>query len=125
MYEAKEQGKVGLFFYEENLKEDIDENMNLTNDLYAAIENNEFELYYQPQVNATTREIKGFEALIRWNHPNRGLINPMKFIPLAERTGLIIPIGDWVIWKAVQLLKEWEKLIGEPLRMSVNLNKAT
>jgi len=122
MYEAKEQGKGRFVFYEENLKEDVDENMNLTNDLYAAIENNEFELFYQPQVNATSHKIIGFEALIRWNHPVRGLINPTKFIPLAERTGLIIPIGDWVIWSAVQQQKEWEKLIGKPLRMAVNLS---
>ncbi len=122
MYEAKEQGKGRFVFYEENLKEDIDENMNLTNDLYAAIKNNEFELFYQPQVDATTHEIKGFEALIRWNHPSRGIINPLKFIPLAERTGLIIPIGDWVIQTAVKQQKEWEKRLGIPLRMGVNLS---
>lgn len=122
MYEAKDQGKGRFVFYEENLKEDIDENMNLTNDLYAAIENNEFELFYQPQVNAMTHEIKGFEALIRWKHPKWGRISPLKFIPLAETTGLIIPIGEWVIQTAVKQQKEWEKLNGRSLRMGVNVS---
>lgn len=122
MYEAKAQGKGRFVFYQDNLKEDIYENMNLSNDLYSAIENNEFELFYQPQIDATTHEINGFEALIRWNHPERGLISPSKFIPLAERTGLIIPIGEWVVRTAIQQHKNWEKIFGKPLRMGVNLS---
>lgn len=122
MYEAKEQGKGRYVFYVDSLKEDIDENMNLTNDLYSAIENKEFELVYQPQVNATTHQIKGFEALIRWHHPDRGLLSPAKFIPLAEQTGLIIPIGEWVIRTAMEQQKKWQERIGKPLRIAVNLS---
>lgn len=122
MYEAKEQGKSRYVFYHDGLKEDIVENMNLTNDLYTAIENNEFELFYQPQVDATTHQINGFEALIRWNHPSRGLLSPGKFIPLAEQTGLIIPIGEWVIRTAMCQQKKWQERTGKVLRMGVNLS---
>lgn len=122
MYEAKEQGKGRFVFYDNSLKEDIDENMALSNDLYAAIENNEFELFYQPQVDATSHQINGFEALIRWHHPERGLLNPVKFITLAEQTGLIIPIGEWVIRTAMAQQKKWEARMEKPLRMGVNLS---
>ncbi|WP_373484555.1 EAL domain-containing protein [Acetobacterium sp.] len=122
MYEAKEQGKGRFVFYDDSLKEDIDENMTLSNDLYAAIENNEFELFYQPQVDATSHQINGFEALIRWHHPERGLLAPAKFIALAEQTGLIIPIGEWVIRTAMAQQKKWEARMEKPLRMGVNLS---
>ncbi|MEL7659661.1 GGDEF domain-containing phosphodiesterase [Acetobacterium wieringae] len=122
MYEAKEQGKGQFVFYEDSLKEDIDENMTLSNDLYSAIDNNQFELVYQPQVDATTQEINGFEALIRWHHPERGLLAPAKFIPLAERTELIIPIGEWVIRTAMAQQKKWQEQTGKRLRMAVNLS---
>lgn len=122
MYEAKDQGKGRFVFYEESLKADIDENMSLTNDLYGALENNEFELVYQPQVDATTHQIMGFEALIRWHHPDRGLLGPAKFIPLAEQTGLIVLIGQWVIRTAMAQQQKWRKKTGKPLRMGVNLS---
>lgn len=122
MYEAKEQGKGRFIFYDDSLKEDIDENMNLSNDLYSALENNEFELVYQPQVDATSQQINGFEALIRWHHPDRGLLGPAKFIPLAEQTGLIIPIGEWVIRTAMAQQKKWQERIGKVVRMGVNLS---
>lgn len=122
MYEAKEQGKGQFVFYEDSLKEDIDENMTLSNDLYSAIDNNQFELVYQPQVDATTQEINGFETLIRWHHPERGLLAPAKFIPLAERTELIIPIGEWVIRTAMAQQKKWQEQTGKRLRMAVNLS---
>jgi diguanylate cyclase (GGDEF)-like protein/PAS domain S-box-containing protein len=122
MYEAKDLGKGRYVFYDENLKEDLDENMALTNDLYYALENQEFELFYQPQVDANTETITGFEALIRWNHPFRGRISPLKFIPLAERTGLIIPIGEWVLKTAADQQLRFEKIFGRPLKMGVNLS---
>jgi diguanylate cyclase (GGDEF)-like protein/PAS domain S-box-containing protein len=122
MYEAKDRGKNRYVFYEEGLLEDIQENMSLTNDLYAAIENEEFELFYQPQVSATTHEITGFESLIRWQHPEHGYISPVKFIPLAERTGLIVPIGEWVIRTAMKQLKSFEKKSKRNLTMGVNLS---
>ena len=82
------------------MNESADEKMRLSNELYRAIERNEFELHYQPQMDIDGNEIVGMEALIRWNHPEKGYIPPLDFIPLAEDTGLIDEIGKWVLYKA-------------------------
>src|SRR5258708_32013945 len=76
-------------------------------DLRSALVNAEFELYYQPLVNLKTNEITAFEALVRWNHPVRGLISPADFIPVAEETGLIIPLGEWVLRRACEETAKW------------------
>ena len=83
--------------------------MKLTNDLYRALENNELEVYYQPQVNAVSGEIVGVEALLRWNHRSLGLLSPSKFIPIAERTCLIVAIGEWVLKEACLQIKAWQE----------------
>lgn len=90
--------------------------------LYEAIENEEFSLYYQPQVNIETGEIEGLEALLRWQHPRYGLITPGKFLPVAEKTDLIIPITQWVLKTACQQNKEWMKLGAISLPVSVNIS---
>jgi EAL domain-containing protein (putative c-di-GMP-specific phosphodiesterase class I) len=94
------------------------------NDLHRALDDQQFVLYYQPEIELTTRKIVGLEALIRWKHPERGLISPMDFIPLAEESALILPIGDWVIRQACQQIQSWcrEDARHSSLRVGVNLS---
>lgn len=91
-------------------------------ELHEAIEKNQFELYYQPQLNLTTQKIIGAEALIRWHSPERGLVSPAEFIPLAENTGLIIPLGQWILESVCQQIIAWEKLGLTPVAISINLS---
>ena len=91
-------------------------------ELIMALERNEFQLYYQPKVNLATGKIEGMEALIRWEHPEKGLIPPVKFISIAEDTGLIIPMGEWVLRNACLQNKKWMKAGLSPIVMSVNLS---
>jgi EAL domain-containing protein (putative c-di-GMP-specific phosphodiesterase class I) len=96
--------------------------LRLEKDLRKAIDEQEFELYYQPQVHLESRLIIGCEALIRWHHPELGLVSPMEFIPLAEETGLIRPIGEWVLQAACAKAVKWQKLGYEGLTMAVNVS---
>lgn len=89
-------------------------------DLRKALTNSEFEVYYQPLVNLTTHEITGFEALMRWNHPRRGIVSPLEFIPLAEETMLIVPLGEWIMRQACSEAKNWPS----PTSVAVNLSPA-
>ena len=107
MYKAKQSGRNNYCFYSEDLQQLANEYANLKIDLHSALANNEFELYYQPQILAVNHQIAGVEALIRWHHPSRGMISPDKFIPVAESSGLINAIGDWVIEHACSQLKRW------------------
>ncbi len=91
-------------------------------ELHEAIEKNQFELYYQPQLNLTTQKIIGAEALIRWHSPERGLVSPAEFIPLAENTGLIIPLGQWILESVCQQIIAWEKSGLNPVQISVNVS---
>jgi EAL domain-containing protein (putative c-di-GMP-specific phosphodiesterase class I) len=100
---------------------DIQEQMELQSQLHNALKNQELQLYYQAQVSMTDHSITGFEALLRWQHPQKGMIPPAKFIPLAERSGLIIPIGEWVLNEACRQAKVWLDH-GYPLVMAVNLS---
>ncbi len=122
MYVSKDKGKNQYTFCSPDMKEDVLEKMKLTNSLYRALERNELLVYYQPQVSVSTKKIIGFEALLRWNNPEFGMISPTIFIPLAEQTGLINPIGQWVLKTACRQNKQWQ-LMGLPLlRMAVNLS---
>ncbi|RSL32202.1 EAL domain-containing protein [Salibacterium salarium] len=121
LYTAKEKGRNLCCVYEDQMNEHITEKIYMTNNIRKALSNDEFELYYQPQVCLKTNKIVGVEALIRWNHPEEGIISPGKFIPIAENSGLIIPIGEMVLEKALTQLQLWRKQGYSQLRMSVNI----
>lgn len=122
MYKAKEGGKNRYVMCTALMKEKVTEAMMLTNGLYRAYERNEFYLLYQPQVCSQTGEIKGVEALIRWNHPELGIIPPSRFIPLAEQTGIIISIGEWILRTACMQNMKWRSAGLPGIRMAVNLS---
>jgi diguanylate cyclase (GGDEF)-like protein len=96
--------------------------MELEQDLHRAVDNAEFRLVYQPLVRLPDGELFGFEALLRWHHPLKGVISPLDFIPLAEETGLIVPIGEWVLREALRWLRKWREISERPLKMHVNVS---
>lgn len=100
MYKAKEAGGNTYCFFTEKMNQDVVTYQHFQNDLKQALKNNEFELYYQPQINLKDYKESGIEALLRWRHPSRGMVSPMDFIPIAENSGLIVPIGEWVLQEA-------------------------
>src|ERR1700730_30211 len=118
LYRAKTRGRGSYRFFESEMDTLLQARRALELDLRKALVNGEFELYYQPLVNLEKQEISGFEALIRWNHPERGLVSPLEFIPLAEETALIVPIGEWVLRQACGEAMKWPSQI----RMAVNLS---
>lgn len=121
MYHAKAMGRNNYQYYSDTMRKQALTRSNLENDLRSALENNELILYYQAIIDLQTKEIIGFEALLRWNHPKRGLILPDLFIPIAEETGLIVSIGQWVLNEACQQLKQWH-LEGRIIKIAVNLS---
>lgn len=122
MYSAKELGKNNYSVYVPAMRQTTSEKAFLQNELNRALENGEFMLYYQPQVSIKDGSVTGVEALIRWQHPERGLIPPDQFIPYAEETGLIVPIGEWVLRTACKQNKQWQDQGFPPLRVAVNLS---
>lgn len=120
MYRAKEQKTGNFHFYTNDLNRVAEERLILENNLQTALANNEFELYYQPQIDLKTRQIIGVEALLRWNHPKLGVVPPLEFIPLAEEIGLIVPIGEWVLRAACEQYKRWFKN-NLPISLAINL----
>ena len=122
MYDAKESGRNCYRFYTADMNSHLIVQMNLEAKLRRAIEKQEFILYYQPKFNVQSRESIGAEALIRWNEPEEGMISPAVFIPLAEETGLIGPITDWVMKEACKQNSIWQQQGYKPIRMAVNLS---
>ncbi len=122
MYWSKDQGKDGFSFYETHMKEKSVRIMQLELELRKAIDNNEFILYYQPKIDLKTNEISGCEALIRWNHPTMGMVSPAEFIPLAEETGLISQIGEWVLREACLQNRKWHEAGYTDFIMAVNMS---
>jgi diguanylate cyclase (GGDEF)-like protein len=121
MYRAKDLGRDNFQFYTADMNARALERMALENDLRKAIEREELVLHYQPRVNLKSGRIIGMEALVRWNHPVRGMISPGEFIPVAEESGLIAPIGEWVLKTACRQTRLWHQA-GYDLRISVNLS---
>ncbi|HJW80771.1 MAG TPA: EAL domain-containing protein [Acidiferrobacterales bacterium] len=119
MYGAKHRD-IAHVFYDAASDPHTPERLQLSGELRRAIENREFVLHYQPQIDLRTRRVVGVEALIRWQHPQRGLVEPDEFIPMAERHGLINPITDWVMAEALKQCRQW-RLDGYPLRVAVNM----
>lgn len=122
MYQTKENGRNCYRHFDPSMNESAYERLKLESALRAALERNEFCLYYQPQVSLEDEHIVGCEALVRWQHPELGMINPEKFIPLAEETGLIISINDWVLEQAIKQCSVWRQAGFKDLTMSVNLS---
>ncbi|MDD3660746.1 MAG: EAL domain-containing protein [Lachnospiraceae bacterium] len=122
MFEAKNNGKNKVIFCTNEMKEVVNRKMILTNHLYQALEKHELFLHFQPQIAAEDRKINGFEALIRWNHPTMGLISPGEFIPIAEQTGLIKPIGLWVFRQACEECMQCDSEEKEQIRIAINLS---
>jgi diguanylate cyclase (GGDEF)-like protein/PAS domain S-box-containing protein len=122
MYRAKEHGRNTYQFYAADMMTKAVENLALENDLRHAVARGELVLHYQPIIGCADGEILGMEALVRWQHGTRGLIPPLQFIPLAEDTGLIVPIGEWVLREACTQCRRWQREFKRPLRIAVNLS---
>ncbi|GAA4930135.1 putative bifunctional diguanylate cyclase/phosphodiesterase [Actinoplanes utahensis] len=123
MHQAKATGGGGFAEYRPRMREGLVERLELENDLRGALERGELRLHYQPTIDLETSQVVGFEALARWPHPTRGMINPLDFIPIAEATGLIVPLGRWVLHEACRQAVEWSAAAGgRPLKMSVNVS---
>jgi diguanylate cyclase (GGDEF)-like protein/PAS domain S-box-containing protein len=122
LFRVKERGKAHYQFYRAEMNSMINNVVSLETHLRKAIERQELLLYYQPQIDLTTIQVKSFEALIRWNSSEFGLISPVDFIPLAEDTGLIIPIGNWVIETACKQIKYWNEKGHDDIRIAINIS---
>lgn len=121
MYCAKESGRNAMTLYEQRMTEQVQRRMTIETDLRHALERQEFEVYYQPRIAVQTGKIVGAEALVRWHHPTRGLLLPTEFIPICERTGMVVALGDWVFEAAALQQKEWAHA-GFDLMVSINLS---
>ncbi|WP_196492451.1 EAL domain-containing protein [Psychrosphaera haliotis] len=121
MYQAKEGGRRTFKYYSNTLNDRALERLQLEEYMRAALQNDEFELYYQPQVDLKTNEITKAEALLRWTHPELGFVSPADFIPIAEESGIIIELGDWILQEACFQAREWHEA-GLDIRVSVNVS---
>ena len=122
MYSAKEKGKNNYQFFTEDMTSLAMERISIEHKLREAIESNQLTLFYQPKVYSVTGEITGFEALVRWIHPEDGMISPGAFIPVAEETGLILSLGDWILEEAIRQAKEWSKIAPDNCQIAVNIS---
>jgi diguanylate cyclase (GGDEF)-like protein len=122
MYRAKSNGKAQFEVFDTSMGDEIDERVALITDFRHALDRDEFVLHYQPIIDLDTGEITAVEALVRWAHPARGLIPPLQFIPIAEQTGLIVPLGQWVLTEACRQVADWQEATGLPLGLSVNVS---
>lgn len=122
LYRSKDNGGNQYQYYKSSMNQERNILLHLESQLYQAIEKNQLQLYYQPQINIKTGKVVGMEALIRWLHPDLGLISPAQFIPIAEETGFIDTLGEWVLYNACQQNKTWQNLGFSPMVVAVNLS---
>jgi diguanylate cyclase (GGDEF)-like protein/PAS domain S-box-containing protein len=122
MYSAKSNGRGRWAVFEPIMHRRAEDRIRLSNDLDEALARNELEVYYQPSVSITTGEFRGTEALVRWHHPTRGLVMPARFIPVAEETGLIVPIGRWVLRQACRQAHQWHQEFADTATLSISVN---
>lgn len=124
MYRAKAKGKARYQVFNQAIKAQATTRLQIETEMRIGIERGEFELHYQPIMHLETRRLDGFEALVRWRHPVRGMVSPDEFIPAAEETGLILPLGRWILGESCRQLREWQMAYtgASPLMMSVNLS---
>jgi diguanylate cyclase (GGDEF)-like protein len=122
MYRAKELGRNRYAFFAPEMNERVESQMRLEAGLRRALKNGEFALHYQPRVSATTQRVVGVEALLRWNHPEFGVVLPRRFVPSLEESGLIVPVGAWVLRAACEQNKAWQDAGLPPFRVSVNIS---
>jgi len=122
MYHAKSEGKNRVSCYDEKMATEYQQRISMKSDLEKALDLNQFELYYQPQVSTAASAVAGVEALIRWKHPIRGFVRPDLFIPIAEESGLIHPIGDWVLDEACRQMAEWHSNGLTGLQVAINVS---
>jgi diguanylate cyclase (GGDEF)-like protein len=123
MYEAKEKGKNRVEVFQSSMRSRMLERLDLTNGFRWALGRSEFFLQYQPIVSLSDNKLRGFEALVRWSHPNLGEVAPLRFIPIAEETGFIVPLGRWVLIEACEQLAAWTTGSNSDLTLSVNLSR--
>ena len=122
MYQAKAQGRNGFSFYDESMLDVSHQKIKLEQSLRKALELNQLEMYYQPQVDVITGRIIGAEGLMRWNHPQRGVLTAGEFLPFAEENGLMLPISDWMIGALCRDMQIWNAAGGQAIRLSLNLS---
>ncbi|HET7774924.1 MAG TPA: bifunctional diguanylate cyclase/phosphodiesterase, partial [Azospira sp.] len=122
MYHSKESGRNRFHFFTRDMNSRVFERLSTENSLRRALERQEFRLFYQPQVDMQSGRVIGFEALIRWQHPELGLVPPLRFIPVAEDSGLIVPIGEWVLREACRQNREWQNLGMPACPVAVNIS---
>jgi diguanylate cyclase (GGDEF)-like protein/PAS domain S-box-containing protein len=122
MYRAKSLGRARCEVFDTAILKSAQTQLQLESDLQLALERQEFVVFYQPIVSLASRRIAGFEALLRWNHPTRGMVSPLDFIPIAEKTGLIVQIGRWVLREACLRIKSWQETLGIPEDLWVSVN---
>jgi EAL domain-containing protein (putative c-di-GMP-specific phosphodiesterase class I) len=122
MYKVKNSGKNGISFFSQTIKEELLERINIEKYFDKALQNEEFLIYYQPQITTNSSEIDGFEALIRWNSSELGMLSPFKFVRIAEETGFIIPLGEWILRTSCNYIKTLNQLYQKNYKIAVNIS---
>lgn len=122
MYRAKSAGKARYEIFNQEMHDQVTRRLQLETELRLAYERREFSVFYQPIMHLSTNELIGFEALIRWNHPERGMVMPADFIPVAEETGIIVPIGEWVMEEGCRQIREWQQRYPEKANLTISIN---